>query len=196
MAKLTEQRIADRREAIVAAAEALFAERGFAETSMADIVEASGVSTGTVYRYFDNKEAVVMAVTEAAVGVQFDPDQGDPLALANAMQVLIAAATDRRRGRVSNQVWARATGSPSLQTMIAERHTQVCRWLARSIDHLAASKIGQDIPREPSAQALQRAEIIICAISGLQQRVAAGLQPDAEAFGAMLVTLAAGRSAR
>ncbi|WP_433190460.1 TetR/AcrR family transcriptional regulator [Actinoallomurus sp. CA-150999] len=181
MAKLTEQRIHDRRKAIIVAAEALFAERGFAETSMAEIVQASGVATGTVYRYFDSKEAVVMAVSESAAGVRFDADDGDPLPLPEAMKALISAATDRRRGRLSNQVWARAAGSPSLQSMIAERQARVYRLLARSIDQTAS---------EPSPQALQRAEVIICAISGLQQRIASGMEVDADAFTATLLAWA------
>lgn len=62
-----------------------------------------------------------------AVDVGRDPDAGDPLPLDEAMTMLISAASHRRMGQISNQVWARATGSARLQTMIAERHAQVCR---------------------------------------------------------------------
>jgi len=181
MPKLTEQRVHDRRTAILDAAEALFAERGFADTSMADIVAASGVATGTVYRYFDNKDAVVMAVSENVIGVRFDPDAGEPLPLDEAMTALISAASNRRLGQISNQVWARATGSARLQSMIAERHAQVCRWLARAIDQVT----------EPGEATLRRAEVVICAVSGLQERVASGVDVDTEAFRANLLTLAA-----
>jgi AcrR family transcriptional regulator len=173
MAKLTEQRIRDRRQAILDAATTLFAQRGFSDTSMADIVEASGVATGTVYRYFDNKDAVVMAVSESALGVRFDPDDSDPVPLAEAVKALMAAATDPQRSQVSNQVWAKATSSPRLQSMIAERHVRVCLWLARSIEQTSG---------DPSPAARQRAELIICAVSGLQMRVASGVEVDTEAF--------------
>lgn len=40
------------------------AERGVRRLSMSDIVEASGVSRGTLYRYFSNKDDVLSAVAE------------------------------------------------------------------------------------------------------------------------------------
>ncbi|GAB3441369.1 hypothetical protein GCM10027570_07480 [Streptomonospora sediminis] len=181
MAKPTEQRVRDRREAILEAAAALFAQQGFSDTSMADIVEASGVATGTVYRYFDNKDAVVMAVSESALGVRFDPDHGPPVPLDQAVNALMAAATDPQRSRVGNQVWAKATGSARLQSMIAERHVRVCRWLARSIDRTSG---------DPGTAAQRRAEVIICAVSGLQARVASGVEVDIEAFRAELFSIA------
>jgi TetR/AcrR family transcriptional regulator, repressor for uid operon len=181
MAKLTEQRVRDRREAIIEAAAALFARRGFSDTSMADIVSASGVATGTVYRYFANKDAVVMAVSESALGVRFDPDDGTVRPVDEAVAALMAAATDRPRGQMGNQVWARATGSEQLQAMIAERHERVCRWLARSIEQNP----------DPGPAALHRAELIICAVSGLQVRLAAGVAIDTEAFRAQLLAIAA-----
>ncbi|MEV4642010.1 TetR family transcriptional regulator [Actinoplanes sp. NPDC049548] len=181
MAKLTEERARDRRQTILDAAAALFAERGFSDTSMADIVEASGVATGTVYRYFANKDAVVMAVSEGALGTRFDPDEGDPLPLDEAMNALMAAATDQRRGQISSHVWARATSSARLQTLIAERHVRVCRWLARSIDQASG---------DPSPAATHRAELILCAVSGLQMRVASGVEVDTDAFREGLFALA------
>jgi len=40
------------------------AERGVRRLSMSDIIEASGVSRGTMYRYFSNKDDVLAAVAE------------------------------------------------------------------------------------------------------------------------------------
>ncbi|KGX91291.1 TetR family transcriptional regulator [Pontibacillus halophilus JSM 076056 = DSM 19796] len=40
----------------------LFGERGFLETSIQDIVEANGVTKGTFYYYFHNKEDVLMQI--------------------------------------------------------------------------------------------------------------------------------------
>src|SRR5438034_11170528 len=47
------------REAIVAAAVALFRERGFDETRVQDILERSDISLGTFYNYFPGKDAVL-----------------------------------------------------------------------------------------------------------------------------------------
>ena len=40
------------------------AERGVRRLSMSDIIEASGVSRGTLYRYFSSKDDVLAAVAE------------------------------------------------------------------------------------------------------------------------------------
>ncbi len=52
----------DRRDAVMRAALSLFAERGFHGTRVPDIADRAGVATGTIYRYFRTKEALVNAV--------------------------------------------------------------------------------------------------------------------------------------
>ncbi len=46
----------DKREAILAAALELFAERGFHGTTVPSVAEHAGVGTGTIYRHFKSKE--------------------------------------------------------------------------------------------------------------------------------------------
>ncbi len=52
----------DKREAILDAALTLFAERGFHGTSVPDIAKLATVGAGTIYRYFDGKDALVNAL--------------------------------------------------------------------------------------------------------------------------------------
>jgi AcrR family transcriptional regulator len=52
----------DRREAILDAALHLFADLGFHGTSVPQVAERAGVGAGTIYRYFEGKEALVNAV--------------------------------------------------------------------------------------------------------------------------------------
>src|SRR5437773_7361835 len=54
----------DRREQIMQAAMACFAKRGFHQTSMHDISDEAGISVGLIYRYFENKEAVISAMAD------------------------------------------------------------------------------------------------------------------------------------
>ncbi|MGL1751793.1 helix-turn-helix domain-containing protein, partial [Vibrio parahaemolyticus] len=49
------------RTAVVAAAIALFAERGYDQTSVEQIAQAAGVSRSTFFRQFGGKEDVVFA---------------------------------------------------------------------------------------------------------------------------------------
>ena len=52
---------------LVAAAMELFVEKGFAATRLEDIAARAGVSKGTIYLYFEGKEALFKAAVEAGV---------------------------------------------------------------------------------------------------------------------------------
>jgi len=54
----------ERRDQILTAAIAAFAKRGFHQTSMHDISTEAGISVGLIYRYFENKEAVIAAMAD------------------------------------------------------------------------------------------------------------------------------------
>ena len=56
----------DKREAILVAALELFAERGFHGTAVPLVAEKAKVGAGTIYRYFESKEALVNAVFRGA----------------------------------------------------------------------------------------------------------------------------------
>jgi len=52
----------DKRRIILDAALRVFAARGYHGTAVPEVAEAAGVGTGTLYRYFENKEALVNEV--------------------------------------------------------------------------------------------------------------------------------------
>jgi len=53
-----------RKEAILKAAANLFAERGFNETSMAELAKVTGVAQGTIFYHFNNKEELFLKVLD------------------------------------------------------------------------------------------------------------------------------------
>jgi len=55
---VSEQDKASRRQDILAAAKHVFAERGYHATTIADIARAAGVSYGSIYWYYESKEAL------------------------------------------------------------------------------------------------------------------------------------------
>ena len=55
----------DRRQAVLDAALELFTERGFDGTAVPEIAKRARVGTGTVYRYFESKEAIVNTLYRA-----------------------------------------------------------------------------------------------------------------------------------
>jgi len=74
------------RERILEAAERLFAEKGFHETAMDEIVRASKVSKGGVYFHFPSKEELFFALLDK---------------LADALQREVQREITRRRGAVA-----------------------------------------------------------------------------------------------
>ncbi len=62
------------RTAILDAALELFSHRGYGATSMRDIAGTAGVSTGSVYHHFADKEAIFLALLEQFKAVTERPD--------------------------------------------------------------------------------------------------------------------------
>ncbi len=52
------------RVAILEAAERVFARRGFTETKVAEIAREAGMAAGTLYNYFDSKDAIYQSICE------------------------------------------------------------------------------------------------------------------------------------
>src|ERR1700756_2199725 len=58
----------ERAPEILDAALSCFAEKGFAACRMDDIARRAGISKGTIYLYFESKEAVFKALAQRAIG--------------------------------------------------------------------------------------------------------------------------------
>jgi len=64
---IREQSKGEQRERILAAARALFAERGMEQVTMSEVAAASGVARATVFNYFASKYALAEAITEEVI---------------------------------------------------------------------------------------------------------------------------------
>ena len=62
----------ERRQQIIAAASACFAERGFAAATMDDIARAAQLSKGSLYWHFRNKQELFLAVLDAIAAELFE----------------------------------------------------------------------------------------------------------------------------
>lgn len=72
-APLARRRDPDRKEKILAAAADLVAQRGFHAVSMADIGSRVGISGAAVYRHFDNKATLLLALFDRSLdGLLFE----------------------------------------------------------------------------------------------------------------------------
>src|SRR6202158_1187508 len=63
-----QRRSADIRERLFRAALDLFAQKGFAETTVEDITEAADVGKGTFFNYFPSKDHILLAFGEMQLG--------------------------------------------------------------------------------------------------------------------------------
>ncbi|MDE3114025.1 MAG: TetR/AcrR family transcriptional regulator [Pseudomonadota bacterium] len=66
------RRKAARPQEILDAAAGVFAAKGYAGTRMEDIARAAGVTKGTIYLYFESKEAVLKALVRESIGTTID----------------------------------------------------------------------------------------------------------------------------
>jgi len=97
------RRLAEREQAILAAARALAAEHGMGAVQIAAVAERAGIAAGTVYRYFPSKTdlvaelvAAVAARELAAMRAAADAAPGPLSALAAAIATFAARALRQR----------------------------------------------------------------------------------------------------
>jgi TetR/AcrR family fatty acid metabolism transcriptional regulator len=65
---MARKRVGNKRERIIAAAAKLFGNKGYHDTTTAEIAESAGVAAGTIYIYFSSKEELLVAVFEEFLG--------------------------------------------------------------------------------------------------------------------------------
>ena len=107
------RRLAEREEAIMAAATAIAAEGGMAAVQIAAVAARAGIAAGTVYRYFPSKTDLIAELVAAVAGRELsamaaaaDAAPGPLSALAAAIATFAARALGERR-----LAWA-AIGEP------------------------------------------------------------------------------------
>jgi TetR/AcrR family transcriptional regulator len=138
--------------AILAAAEAVFAEHGFGGATMAAIAARAGVPKPNVHYYFPTKEKLYRAVVEQVLTAWLDAAHSfdssvDP---AEALTAYIGAKMDLAREMpLSSQIWASEImrGAPVIQDFL---DTTLTRWV-RSRERVVRDWIalGKLRPLEP-----------------------------------------------
>jgi len=107
------------REQLVEVATRLFAERGFDGTSIEAVLEHAGVSRGSLYHHFANKEALFEAAfmaVEARIG-------------AETAQAALAAGDDPIAGlRAGSLEWMRLAGDPVVRRVVLIDAPAVLGW--------------------------------------------------------------------
>ena len=147
------------RENLLAAGRRVFEERGYANTRMSDIAKAAGVSHGTVYTWFDDKESLLRAlvddiVTEVFAALAIGDDVPEPeRRMLEANRRYLAAY--RRHGRMLEVVEeAAATDARYRDALAGVRRDHVGR-VTRDIARLQRDGIAaRDVDPAVAAGAL------------------------------------------
>lgn len=169
------------RTRILDAAKHCFIADGFHAATMATIAERAGISTGLTYRYFESKEAIVLAIIEREL-VQARERIGKLHGSIDLVEGLVETFADFRSrepeimsGALYLEMSAAATRDAEVAAAI--RHAdQLTRgdfqaWLERPV-----AEGGRGLPRE---QAALRATLVQLLVAGLAVRAAR--EPDADA---------------
>ncbi len=138
---------------ITAAAAALFHEKGYAATSISDIVSAAGVRSGSLYHFFQSKEALLLAVLRRyldllgpVVMAPVEARSTDPIervfALMGWYREFMWAARLRRGCPVGNLALEVSDTNPAARALAAQNFaawaSHVERWLTEARDRLPA----------------------------------------------------------
>ena len=145
-------------QTIVRAAVEEFAAHGFHDGSLNRVIEAAGVSKGSMYYYFDGKEDLYAYVT----GREFESLIGgvDPLhipegatpdvfwtAVERYYDDLMAAFAASPELSALTRGWLAASGNPALRTALGELEQTVMPWIQRTLAAgQAAGAIRTDLP--------------------------------------------------
>ena len=127
--RVPESHLAARRDQILDAATVRFAANGFQATGMADVIAASGLSAGAVYRYFRSKDELIAAIVERVVGTaaaRFEvlleedsaPDPVEAVAATVRMVAELAARGPVDLTRVAVQAWGEALRNPEVHAVV------------------------------------------------------------------------------
>ncbi|HEV2841388.1 MAG TPA: TetR/AcrR family transcriptional regulator [Chthoniobacterales bacterium] len=116
----------DRREQILNAAMVCFAKRGFHQASMHDISAEAGISVGLIYRYFENKEAVISAMADrhkAEIQDVLERARRAP-SLLESLEVLFTAHCCENSPRVTSafvvDLFAEAARNPGVRQLVSD----------------------------------------------------------------------------
>ncbi|MFI0508153.1 TetR/AcrR family transcriptional regulator [Streptomyces sp. WSLK1-5] len=187
MPKVSQEYLNARRRGIVEAARAVFAERGFAATPMTAIVSASGLSTGTFYRYFPSKAALVAEIVSGRDGTEggtFPADEAPGDLLRRLISYVTPPGASADHARLVVQIWAEASTSGELAAVAVSRHTSLRDHLA----HLyARERQGGAGGEEPTAADRTRAEAALAALIGYATLTAVDAPTDFTALGLEIV---------
>jgi AcrR family transcriptional regulator len=148
-----------RRQQIIEAAAGLFATKGLAKTTTAEICRAAGMSSGNLFHYFPSKQAIFYGMFEldrdgwdaefAAAGTDPDPWA----ALMRVVDRLAAEAAHPLMAGLLVEILAQAHRDPQVAALVAETDRRLFRGVAALVERLQKEGLADPgLPPETAAR--------------------------------------------
>lgn len=84
---IQQQLVTARKNQILDAAAAVFAEKGFHPATIQDIAKTAGIAGGTIYNYFDSKPALLLGIFDRMREAIMENAQANPLPVGNEIDM-------------------------------------------------------------------------------------------------------------
>ncbi len=172
MPKLTEAHFAARKEQILKAAFECLAHKGYSRLTVRDIAAEAGISVGTLYLHFENKQEIVEALVEQEraldeAALEEIPVEGGPLeALGATFGFLIERLDDPDSAaalRVDVELWAEAIHRPAVNKIFQD---SLRYWLGRLSELVEEAKVAGELP--PGVDPAGLTQLLIAMLAGLE----------------------------
>lgn len=183
----------ERREQILTAAITLFAEKGFHQATMNDIVAVSGLSKGGLYWHFDSKEAIVMAILEQVfthdVSLSAQVLEAEGTAAARLLQMMRQAAAEivalKPMMTIFYDFYALASRSAGVREVILRYFSQYKALLAQLLEQGIANGEFREV-EAPTAAHLLIAQVegllLLWTLSNMESDIVADCELAAQIF--------------
>src|SRR5262245_57373285 len=125
------------RERILSAAAQLFAEHGFASTSMPAIAELSEITAGAIYRHFASKAELLLEVVKRALEAlpfSFERGGGEDAALLPDVAARLTEPALTGLRQLALEVHAAARRDPEVRALLSAYHETVMRLISALLE--------------------------------------------------------------
>lgn len=176
MPKVSPAHMQARREQIVRAAIDEFSANGIHSTSMASIINTSGLSAGAIYTHFSSKDEIIAFASQTAIAAVFSgveaalsdlPTQGEPEIFRLITNGIDTASVSP--GFIV-QVWAEAATNPEVRSTTSDAYAEALEFLSGYLssgtvprlrsDSEVTTSTGDALPRARKLLALVYAHIV------------------------------------
>lgn len=167
-----DSRAAARRQQILAAAAQCFREHGFHGASIAQISKIAAMSTGHIYHYFENKEAIIAAIVAQdlesllTLTAELRAACNVRTALVERAAEGVADQLDPAGAALKLEIVAEAARNPRVAQIVREADATCRRELAVTIGAIRHAA-GHD---DPPAAINDMVEVLACLFEGLLMR--------------------------